>query len=534
MSVLRHGGTFLQRRLTKMYTDTKTSCESVTTASKAVDDPELVSLHRSFRTQRDRLLAWGVDWSDASAAQPNDIDESLTQAGFSDVVESVMSSIQELLNEAERLQQAGASDLPRKTGQPDPPSKDGLGALPAKTHWTNEDIDRSKTLLTELTGCIDTLYDLSRSRRTMSSGGQSAPGGGRKRRMASSQSIKSPSDPVYSGFSDSKTYPDLDTKNPFRMNRQRHDDFDYPAFSNTVPPGPGFGEQDLSYLSSSKSAMQSEDFLINRSALQLAGSSHDNSPPPYEVVAASADSRVIGRMGTSELPLSTGSEDSTISILVEYTPMMLGTQDAVTVPTTQRLGKVHQTLDQLVQNARISHLGLMKFLGYYIDTPNSRYAFIYQMPIDYFPFLQNPTDLLNDLKPKPLVSLLNSGDNTAIPNLESRFRLGYDLLMATLHLRSQNIVHGNLNSSNILIFPGLANSTNAEVGITEDLRSPYLTSFAQFSGDGPSPEPLSSSMYRHPDDKRMIDDEASWAYDLYSLGLVLMEIGLWKIGRAHV
>lgn len=69
-----------------MYTDTKTSCESVTTASKAVDDPELVALHRSFRTQRDRLLAWGLDWSDASAAQPNDIDESLTQAGFSDEI----------------------------------------------------------------------------------------------------------------------------------------------------------------------------------------------------------------------------------------------------------------------------------------------------------------------------------------------------------------------------------------------------------------------------------------------------------------
>jgi hypothetical protein len=40
-----------------MYTDTKTSCESVTTAAKANDDPELVALHRSFRIQKDRLLA---------------------------------------------------------------------------------------------------------------------------------------------------------------------------------------------------------------------------------------------------------------------------------------------------------------------------------------------------------------------------------------------------------------------------------------------------------------------------------------------
>lgn len=520
MSVLRHGGTtYLQRRLTKLYTDTKTSCESVTTASKAVDDPELVSLHRSFRTQRDRLLAWGLDWSDASAAQPNDIDESLTQAGFSDVVESVMSSIQEHLNEAERLQQTGASDLPRKTSQPDRPSKESLSALPARTHWTNEDIDCSRKLLAELTGCIDTLYDLSRSRRNMSSSGLSGVASGRARPSLGSK---------WSSVSDSKGYHNtyMEAKSPF-VNQQQQDDFEYPPFSNTVPHAPAFGEHDPSYLSSPKSLAPSQSFVINRSALQLSGTSHDNSPPPYEVVAASANSRVIGRMRTSELPFFAGSEDSTISILVEYTPMMLGNQSAVTVPSIQRLEKVHRTLDQLVQNARVSHLGLLRFLGYYIDTPNSRYAFIYQMPIDYFPFLDNPTGLLNDLKPKPLVALLNAGDNTTIPNLETRFRLAYDLLMATLHLRSQNIVHGNINSSNILILPGLTNSTDDEVGITENLRRPHLTSFAQFSGDGPSPEPLSSSMYRHPDDKRALDDDAAWAYDLYSLGLVLLEIGLW-------
>lgn len=502
-----------------MYTDTKTSCESVTTASKAVDDPELVSLHRSFRTQRDRLLAWGLDWSDASAAQPNDIDESLTQAGFSDVVASVMSSIQELLNEAERLQQAG-SGLPRKTG---PPSKDALGALPPRTHWTNQDIDRSKTLLSELTGCIDTLYDLSRSRRNMSMSGQS---GGRGRPSLSS-SVKTLDDSAYFGASDSKGHlnPFTESKNPFLIRKQQRDGSDFAPFSNTVPLDPAFEEPKGSYFSP-KYFSSTQNFAIDRSALQLSGASHDNSPPPYEMVAASTNSRVIGRMKTSALPFFTGSEDSIISILVEYTPMVLENQN-VTVPTTQRLANVHQSLDQLVQNARISHLGLLKFLGYYLDTPNSRYAFIYQMPIDYFPFLRNPTDLLNDLKPKPLVSLLQSGDNAAIPNLESRFRLSYDLLMATLHLRSQNVVHGNLNSSNILIFPGLTNSNNDEVGITEDLRRPYLTSFSQFSGDRPSPEPLSSSMYRHPDDKKSMDDDAAWAYDLYSLGLVLMEIGLW-------
>lgn len=467
-----------------MYTDTKTSCESVTTASKAVDDPELVALHRNFREQRDRLLAWGLDWSDGSAAQPNDIDESLTQAGFSDVVASVMSSIQELLNEAERLQHAGASDLPPKGSRAD--SKDSLSSLPVKTHYTDDEIHRSKTLLGDLTACIDTLYDLSRSRRNMTSS-QSAMKS--RTRPSPTTAIKG-DDPFYAKAYLSSQYET--------------------------------GEKHLS----SKLAF-SNHFLIDRSALQLSGTSHDNNPPPYEVVSASANSRAVGRMRTSASPFLAGTKESTASVLVEYAPMIWEAQSAVPHPGTQRLERVHSTLDQLIQNARVSHLGLLRFLGYYIDMPNSRYAFVYQMPVDYFPFLRNPADLLNELKPKPLVSLLQAGEDYQMPNLETRFRLAYDLLMTVLHLRSQNIVHGNINSSNVLILPGLTSLKNDEVGLTENLRRPYLTSFSQFSGNGPSPETLSTTMYRHPDDRRLMDDETGWAYDLYSLGLVLMEIGLW-------
>ncbi|PWY70484.1 hypothetical protein BO70DRAFT_321853 [Aspergillus heteromorphus CBS 117.55] len=504
MSVLRHhGGAYLQRRLTKMYTDTKTSCESVTTATIAVDDPELVTLHRSFKTQRDRLLAWGLDWSDASAAQPNDIDESLTQAGYSDVVESVMSSIQVLLNEAESIQHGGASDLPPKGGNPDAP-KGSLTNLPVKSHWTSDEISRSKTLLADLEACIDTLYDLSRSRRnmnaSMTAGGQLAPKGRSRPGAATDYSI-------------------LDSKPSFDQNQ-----FDLaPSPTRNVA-----NQARPEKMPSGKFSLTLKTYVIDRSALQLSGSLQDNDPPPYEQVAASTNSRAIGRMRTSASPFLHGTKDSTATILVEYTPMMLEASGNAPTPETKRLDHVQKALEQLVQNARVSHLGLLKFLGYYIDMPNSRYAFVYQMPVDYFPFLLNPSDLLNGLKPKPLVSLFQAGDDYHIPNLETRFRLAYDLVMAVLQLRSQNLVHGNINSSNVLIFPGSTNSNSNEVGLTENLRRPYLTSFAQFSGNGPSPEPLSSSMYRHPDDKRSMEDDAAWAYDLYSLGLVLLEIGLWN------
>lgn len=503
MSVMRHGGSgFLQRRLTKLYTDTKTSCESVTTASKALDDPELVALHQRFQKQRDRLLSWGLDWSDASAAQPNDIDESLTAAGFSDVVESVMSTIQDLLNDAERVQHIDAP-MPSKERKVDLPSKDALGSLPLKTQWTDDDISRSKTILSDLTACIDTLYDLSTSRRTMASSMSSSKHMGGRR----SKTHPLPSrDASYASFSDSK-------EKVLQSPKQMYDSFTY---------APSTPKHDFS-----------PPLVIERSALQLYGATHDNSPPPYEPIAASSNSRVVGRLKTSACPLLLSTvKDSHVSVLVEFMPMIVESQASA---KSSRLQKLQNSLDQLLQNSRIGHLGLLRFLGYCVDDPNARYAFLYQMPVDYFPFLQNPSDLLKELKPIPLVALLPSAEDyreKRMPNLETRFRLAYDLMMSVLHLRSQNAVHGNINSSNIIFFPGRNDAGHEESGLAPDLRRPYLTSPARFSGDGPTPEPLSTAMYRHPDDKRAVEDDAAWAYDLYSLGLVLLEIGLWApIGR---
>ncbi|KAJ5921048.1 hypothetical protein N7466_009374 [Penicillium verhagenii] len=503
MSVMRHGGGggFLQRRLTKLYTDTKTSCESVTTASKALDDPELIALHQSFQKQRDRLLAWGLDWSDDSAAQPNDIDESLTAAGFSDVVESVMSSIQDQLNEAERVQHLDPPMRPSKDRKIDP-SKEALGSGPLKTQWTDDDISRSQTILSDLTACIDTLYDLSRSRRTMASSMSSSKRRARPIPASPHGSYSESKEKVQSPKQNSEQY----TLSPSAIQR----DFGAPFIS-------------------------SHHLIIQRSALQLYGGADDNNPPPYEPVAASSNSRAVGRLNTSaSLALQRSTKESHVSVLVEFMPIMVDSQRN---SKNSRLEKLQQSLEQLLQNAKVSHLGLLRFLGYCIDEPNARYAFLYQMPVDYFPFLRNPSDLLKELKPMPLVSLLPSPSaedyrEKRMPNLETRFRLAYDLLMSALHLRTQNAVHGNINSSNIIFFPGRTDANNDESGLAPDLRRPYLTSPARFSGDGPTPEPLSTAMYRHPEDKRNVDDDGAWAYDLYSLGLILLEIGLWApIGR---
>ncbi|WEW57839.1 hypothetical protein PRK78_003306 [Emydomyces testavorans] len=526
MSVLR-GGSFFQRRLTQLYTDTKSSCESVTTASRPNDDPELISLNRRFRTQKDRLLAWGLDWSDASAAQPNDIDEALAEAGFSDVAASIMSSIQELLNEAERLQQF---DVPKS-------SPDGLTTGIVKTTWTDNEISRSQALLEELTAHIDTLYDLSRSRRDMTMS-MSSNNPSQTQTASLPRPEKSSKRAMYPVPSESKMYSE---KQNHLLQENLKKEGHLVASSEQIATSPlalhetSVREQSsladnafLPFLSPTK------DFYIDRAALRLSnrGIAHASNPPPYEPVAASANSRLTAQLHSSALPasLAEGIGGVLVPVLIEFSPILMEMQNSLVLPKKQRLQLLSQTLQQLVENARVSHLGLLKFLGYFVDMTYSRYAFVYQIPTDISPLSRQ---LAEPTQPKPLVSLLLSStdhQDASVPNLETRFRLAYNLVLAVLHLRSQNIVHGNINSSNVLIFPGVEVSNTGNVdNFPADFRRPYLTSLAQFDSEDRNspPEPLSSTIYRHSDDRQIIADPSAWAYDLYSLGLVLLEIGLW-------
>src|SRR5271155_746858 len=178
MSVFQRGGSFLHQRLTKLYSDTKQSYESAaaTTApvSSAVNDPDVDALRREFQIQKDRLLAWGLNWTDTKAARTRsqngsddvEIDEKLNRAGLSDVAADVMSEIQRLLIESRDLQR------PKKKIRTS--SKMNLGPMSFESEtqteapWTWHELAGSRSLLAQLTTCIDVLYKLSDSTRSSS------------------------------------------------------------------------------------------------------------------------------------------------------------------------------------------------------------------------------------------------------------------------------------------------------------------------------------------------------------------------------
>ena len=92
-----------QRRLSRLYNDTKKSSDFVKEPVQNAEDPDIKALHRKLRIQKDRLVSWGMEWADPSQSAEVLIDSSLSKAGLSEVVGSIMSTIKDILAEAEPL-----------------------------------------------------------------------------------------------------------------------------------------------------------------------------------------------------------------------------------------------------------------------------------------------------------------------------------------------------------------------------------------------------------------------------------------------
>ncbi|KAF6839286.1 het-s domain protein [Colletotrichum musicola] len=143
----------IQRRLSRLYNDTKKSSDFVKETIHHAEDPEVKSLYRKLRIQKDRFMSWGLEWSDSDQAE---IDTSLSKAGVSEIVGSILSTIKDTLAELDTLWSA----YQRTTGSIS--EKKSVGDR--KTPFVVWDKARFSEYIADLTQSVDTLYDLSRTR----------------------------------------------------------------------------------------------------------------------------------------------------------------------------------------------------------------------------------------------------------------------------------------------------------------------------------------------------------------------------------
>ncbi|KAF8249506.1 hypothetical protein K440DRAFT_620878 [Wilcoxina mikolae CBS 423.85] len=166
-------------------------------------------------------------------------------------------------------------------------------------------------------------------------------------------------------------------------------------------------------------------------------------------------------------------------------------------------------------------------LGFVDDCEKKRLGFLYRLPSWADPF-KSPTTLHHYLQGQVA--------GTPLPTLSERRSLAHKLAVSLMEFMNAGWFHKNLNSRNILFF---ARSGVASQSPKWDFSSPWVTGF-DFARPNQKDEHSfevdsgENDIYRHPDLRQNIENIEEHGripyrrqFDVYSLGLVLLEIGLW-------
>lgn len=476
-----------------MYVDTKSTYEQIVQAN--ITNPQLSSLHLKLRIQKDRLVAWGLEWADSRADQTGDIDGSLDRAGISDLVASIMSSIRELLDEAERIQPRSRPQLPG--GYPD----DKTGMLFSPTNqWTSIDLARLEDIVKDITTSIDTLCDLSRSQEILRQGTNS-----QTEKPSISQWEKQSSNAVFNPGKSDVLQAQVSLENATTGGKE--------SIASTWPQVAVSTRIDPSKLCFPEVRQTTEP-----------------SPPSYENIANKSDDRVFACL-LDFLPSNTSRNQSEGKpVLLDYGFIQDADPETGRLPSLRRYEELCVALEQNFDESRSRYTGTMRLLGWFVDPHRPRYAFVYEVP---GPAFLNIRSLDQHHSPQSLLSFLQHAANTVsnnMPCLEDRFRLAFRLVLSLLHIHAKGISHRNINSSNV-VFVDENRSTDANAMPWKDgaIRHPLLTSFDTSAEDTHAAhgESFISSIYRHPMAESGRRTLYKPAYDYYSLGLILLEVGLW-------
>lgn len=483
MELLRNAHALLPRRLTQMYVDTKKSYEQIVQAN--ITNPQLSSLHLKLRVQKDRLVAWGLEWADSKADQTGDIDGSLDRAGISDLVASIMSSIRELLDEAERIQPRSRPQIPGGY----PVDKPGMLFSP-NNQWTPIDLARLEDIVKDIKTSIDTLCDLSRSQEILRQG-STIPNEKRSTSQIEKQSPNAVLDPGKSGVSQAQV-----------------------SLENTTPAA-------KESISSTWSQVHFST-RIDPNKLRFPAS-----PPSYQNIATESDDRVFACL-LDTWPSKNQYEGK--PVLLDYGFTQDVDPETGHLPSFRRYEELYIALDQKSDDSTSRYTGTMRLLGWFVDPHRPRYAFVYEIP---GPASLRITSLDHYHSPQTLLSFLQHAANTDtnnMPCLEDRFRLAFRLALSLLHIHAKGVSHRNINSSNV-VFVDIDRSTDTDAMPWKDgaIRRPFLTSFDTSGEDthAAHQESFISSIYRHPTAESGIRTAYKPAHDIYSLGLILLEVGLW-------
>ena len=172
----------------------------------------------------------------------------------------------------------------------------------------------------------------------------------------------------------------------------------------------------------------------------------------------------------------------------------------------------------LNRDLSLLNFSVLQCVGY-LDHNTNITGYAFRLPPDTLPGQQPLT--LHQL----LTNVKSGGD---IPSLGERFELAKALVSTVFEIHNIGWVHKNIQPKNILFWP--KQGTNGEPNIMK----PYLLGFDISRPDQPGetsekpPYSPEDDLYRHPDYKGEKSKSFQPSFDIYSLGIILFEVALWR------
>ncbi|KAK3326819.1 hypothetical protein B0H66DRAFT_169662 [Apodospora peruviana] len=205
--------------------------------------------------------------------------------------------------------------------------------------------------------------------------------------------------------------------------------------------------------------------------------------------------------------------------LVEY--RKYAPESPVPVVLDDRTKEIVDRLAKVLHQPKETIFRMPNCLGWTSQTQANRVAFLFAVP--------------DGAKPSPisLLDILTSAPST--PPLGFRFMLALRLANCISQLQLVKWVHESFRSENILFFPRASESKghSADEDETLDLTEPWVLGFENsrpdpfFSAGHPDTCP-ERDVYRHPSRQQTPTQHFNKIHDIYALGVVLLEIGLWQ------
>ena len=212
--------------------------------------------------------------------------------------------------------------------------------------------------------------------------------------------------------------------------------------------------------------------------------------------------------------------------------------------TMANLAGLHQrlSLDQGDSSINVGHpraLNVLHCLGFLEESKLYRFAFVFKFPAEMpFASLTNLFSLSTYIDNFESLEKLHAPKPRKGLQLEQRFALAIDFCQAVLNIHICGWVHKSIRSSNIILGPSSTDVAQHDSPPSNSQRYiPYLKGFEfsrphQGKSSGRTATDLVNNLYRHPDRQDNPTEYFNKAHDLYAVGVVLLEIGLWRTVRS--